>query len=158
MNKHGVKRERRLHYKAGICDGITRRIGYRIDVRTPPYAEKEMRVRHDRSRLPLGISGNPLWPLEELHNLRKTRFVAEAEFTALSIDALRSKTESSPASTPGNTQIGTAPLGWHFMRLREFPIPTLVGGMPWRFRDHPGYPLVPEAELNRLDLAALDRP
>jgi AcrR family transcriptional regulator len=37
----------------------------------------------DRSRLPLSISGNPLWPLEELRNLRTPPVVAEAEETKL---------------------------------------------------------------------------
>jgi hypothetical protein len=115
------------------------------------------RRAEDRSGLPLSISGNPLWPLEELHNLRKPRFVADPELTPLAIEALRSKTESSSASTPDNTHIGTATLDRPFVRLREFPIPPLVGGMPWRFRDHGGCRIVPDPEFTPLDLAFFRR-
>src|SRR5580700_57032 len=93
------------------------------------------RRAEDRSGLPLSISGNPLWPLEELHNLRRPRFVAEPEVTPLAIDALRSKTESSPAATLHNTDVGTPTSDRPFVHLREFRIPPLVSGMPWRFRD-----------------------
>src|SRR5258708_25982170 len=111
--------------------------------------KKCIRVRRaeDRSRLPLSISGNTLGPLEDLQNLRKPGFVADPEVTPLAIDALRSKTESSSAPTPDNTQIGTPTLEWPFVRVREFPIPPLVGGMPWRFRDHGGCRIVPDPEF-----------
>ena len=125
----------------------------------PMLKEKRIRFRRaeDRSGLPLSISGNPLWPLEELHHLRKPRFVADPEVTPLAIDALRSKTESSSASTPDNTHIGTVTLDQRFVRLRGFPIPPLVGGMPWRFRDHGGCRIVPDPEFAPLELALFRR-
>jgi hypothetical protein len=116
-----------------------------------------VRRQHDHSRLPLSISGNPLWPLEELYDLRKRRFVAEPEFTPLTLDALRSKTEGASASSCDATQISTATLSRPFLRHSGFPIPGLVGGLPWRFRDQNGSPVVPEIELNGLDISALSR-
>ena len=49
---------------------------------------KCIRVRSDPSRRGGWLAGNPLWPLEELHDLRNPRFVADPEFTPFDIDAL----------------------------------------------------------------------
>jgi hypothetical protein len=108
-------------------------------------------------RLPLSISGNPLWPLEELHNLYEPRFVADPEFTPLAVGALTCETEDIPASVSDGVQIGPSRLRHHSMGIREFPIPRLVGGMPWRFRDQSGCPIVPEAEFVPLDISAFGR-
>jgi hypothetical protein len=43
---------------------------------------------------------------------------------------------------------------WYALR-REFPIPPLVAGLPWRFAQHPQGPVVPEAEFAPLDLPSL---
>jgi hypothetical protein len=53
--------------------------------------EKEfIRLRNGqaRGRLSLSVSGNPLWPLEELRNLRNPPFVADPEFAPVVIGAL----------------------------------------------------------------------
>jgi hypothetical protein len=52
--------------------------------------EKFIRIRSEPKPrcLSLGVSGNPLWPLEELRNLRNPPFVADPEFTPFAIDAL----------------------------------------------------------------------
>jgi hypothetical protein len=49
---------------------------------------KFIRVRSDPRRLCRYQAGDPLWPLEELHDLHKPPFVAEPEFTPFDIDAL----------------------------------------------------------------------
>jgi hypothetical protein len=65
------------------------------------------------------LAENPLWPLEELRNLR---FVADPEFSPLALDNLRSE---SPAST---AKVRASRLS---AIRREFPIPHLVTGLPW---------------------------
>jgi hypothetical protein len=40
---------------------------------------------------------------------------------------------------------------------REFPIPRLVAGLPWRFAQHIERPVVPEAEFAALDLSYISR-
>jgi hypothetical protein len=54
----------------------------------------------DRLCLPLRISGNPLWPLEELRNLRNPPVVADPEFTPLAIDALGCRAKDAFALAP----------------------------------------------------------
>jgi hypothetical protein len=110
-----------------------------------------------RRRLPLSISGNPLWPLEELHNLRQRRFVADSEFTPLALGALRDEAEAALASGPDGGQTGLSGSKHRSMGVWEFPVPPLLGGIPWRFRDQSGCPIVPETEFVRLDTSAFGR-
>ena len=58
---------------------------------------KFIRARSYPRRLGRYQAGNPLWPLEELHDLHKPPFVAEPEFTPFDIDALRCNPQSVPA-------------------------------------------------------------
>src|SRR5271165_4421145 len=106
---------------------------------------KFIRVRSDRRRLGRYQAGNPLWPLEELHDLHKPPFVAEPEFAPFDIDALRCNLQSAPA-LPGSCTV-----------RREFPIPQLVAGLTWRFAQHIKRPVVPEVEFAPLDLRYVSR-
>ena len=117
--------------------------------------KKCIRVRRaqGRSCLPLSISGNPFWPLEELRNLRNPPVVADPEFTPLVIDALGCQAKDAFPSAPDSTQVKT-PVGRRSsVGRREFRIPHLVGGMPWRFREQSGCRIVPDPEFTPLDLA-----
>jgi hypothetical protein len=88
-------------------------------------------------RKPNRCLANPLWPLEELRDLRNRPFVADPEFTPVDIDALRPHDRSVFAS-PSKTQ---------------FPIPRLVSGLPWRFAENILSPIVPDVEFAPLDLS-----
>jgi hypothetical protein len=59
-----------------------------------------VRRAQGRSCLPLSISGNPFWPLEELRNLRNPPVVADPEFTPLVIGALGCQAKGAFASAP----------------------------------------------------------
>jgi hypothetical protein len=111
----------------------------------------------DRSWLPLSISGNPLWPLEELRNLRTPPVVAEAELTPLAIDALGGKAKEAFASALDGTQVKWRVGRYSFVERTEFRIPLLVGGMPWRFRGQSGCRIVPDPEFVPLDHSFLSR-
>jgi hypothetical protein len=49
---------------------------------------KIIRVRNDARRRRRYLNGNPLWPLEELYDLRNPPFVADPEFTPFDVHAL----------------------------------------------------------------------
>ena len=103
---------------------------------------KFIRVRVDPRRHRY-LAANPLWTLEELRNLHNPPFVADPEFTPFKIDALECDTKSVPA-------LRSDPSG-----RREFPIPPLVGGLPWRCAEYIKRSAVPEAEFVRLDLSCI---
>jgi hypothetical protein len=120
---------------------------------------KWLRVRRaqDRGCLPLSISGNPLWPLEELRNLRDPAVVADPEFTPLAIDALGSQAKGAFAPVLGTSQV-KPPVGQRsFAGRKEYRIPHLVGGMPWRFRAPSGCRIVPDPEFGPLDFSFFRR-
>ena len=98
---------------------------------------KFVRARKDPRRRRY-LAANPLWTLEELRNLRIPPFVADPEFTPFEIDALGCDPQSVPA-----------------LLSREFPIPPLVGGLPWRYAENIKRPVVPEAEFAPLDLSCI---
>lgn len=111
----------------------------------------------DRSCLPLSISGNPLWPLEELRNLRTPPVVAGPELTPLAIGALRGQAKEAFAPALDGTQVKWR-VGRHsFVGRTEFRIPLLVGGMPWRFQGQSGCRIVPDPEFVPLDRSFLSR-
>jgi hypothetical protein len=111
----------------------------------------------DRSCLPLSISGNPLWPLEELRNLRTQPVVAEAELTPLAIDALGGQAKEAFAPALSGIQVKWR-VGRHsFLGRTKFRIPLLIGGMPWRFQGQSGCRIVPDPEFVSLDLSFLSR-
>jgi hypothetical protein len=58
-----------------------------------------VRCEQEPSCLPLSISGNPLWPLEELRNLRNPPVVVDPEFTPLAIEALGCQTKNAVGPT-----------------------------------------------------------
>ena len=91
---------------------------------------------------------NPLWPLQELHDLRNPPFVADPEFTPLDLDALGCDPKSAPAS-PKHRRLYTF--------RREFPIPRLVTGLPWRYSQYINSPVVPEGEFPPLNLSYISR-
>lgn len=107
---------------------------------------KSVRARNDpRNRRYL--AANPLWTLEELRNLHNPPFVAEPEFTPFEIDALGCHPKSASA----------LPSDRSHTVLREFPIPPLVGGLPWRYAEHIKRPVVPDPEFAPLDLSCIGR-
>jgi hypothetical protein len=117
---------------------------------------KFTRVRSDPRRQSR-LAGNPLWPLEELHDLRNPPFVADPEFTPFDIDAFGCDPKSTPASPSDPTQVRPSKHRRLYTVRREFPIPRLVAGPPWRFAQHIERPVVPEAEFAPLDLSYISR-
>ena len=102
---------------------------------------------------------NPLWPLEELRDLRDPLFVADPEFTSFKIDALRSDLQTSGLASRGVRQARRPAKSKFYRFRREFSIPPLVTGLPWRYDRQINPPPVPEAELTRIDLSYIgDRP
>jgi hypothetical protein len=99
------------------------------------------RVRNEPKRRGCSLAGNPLWPLEDLRNLRRPPFVADPEFTPFAIEALGSRPQNS----------------FSFTARREFPIPKLVSGLPWRFVEQTRRPVVPESDFTPLDLSYVNR-
>jgi len=100
---------------------------------------------------------NPLWPLEELHDLRDPLFVADPEFTPFKIEALRRDSQTSDLSSVDAVQL-RSPVKSPFYRFkREFPIPELVAGLPWRYAHHISPPVVPDGEFLPLDLSCISR-
>jgi hypothetical protein len=96
---------------------------------------KFVRVRNDPRRRRY-LAANPLWTLEELRNLHDPPFVADPEFTPFEIDALGCAPQNRPgiASDPPQVRPSKHPR-LHAVR-REFPIPPLVGGLPWRYAEY----------------------
>jgi hypothetical protein len=91
---------------------------------------------------------NPLWPLEELRDLRDPPFVADPEFAPFKIEALRYDSQTSDVSSIESP----------FYRFkREFPIPKLVTGLPWRYLPHIDAITAPEGDFVPLDLSWLSK-
>lgn len=90
-------------------------------------------------------AANPLWTLEELRNLRNPPFVADPEFTPFDIDALGCHPKSASA----------LPSDRPYSVRREYPIPPLVGGLPWRYAEYIKRPVVAETEFTPLDLSCI---
>jgi hypothetical protein len=90
---------------------------------------------------------NHLWPLEELRDLGDPPFVADPEFTRFDIDALRSQDRriSAPTLARRSGHLGSY--------TREFPIPPLVSGLPWRCAQPITLAVVPDAEFAPLKLS-----
>jgi len=115
---------------------------------------KFVRVRNDPRRRRY-LAANPLWTLEELRNLRNPPFVADPEFIPFEIDALGPDPKSAPALPSDPTQVRPSKHRRLHTVRREFPIPALVGGLPWRYAEHIKRPAVPEAEFAPLDLSCI---
>jgi hypothetical protein len=91
---------------------------------------------------------NPLWPLEELHDLRDPLFVADPKFTPFNIEALGCVSQTSDVPSVESP----------FYRFkREFPIPKLVTGLAWRYFPHINAITAPEGEFVPLDLSCLSK-
>jgi hypothetical protein len=118
---------------------------------------KIIRARSDARRRDRYLAGNPLWPLEELYDLRNPPFVADPEFTPFDIHALGCDPKSAPASPSDPTQVRPSKHRHLYTVRREFPIPQLVAGLPWRFAQHIRRSVVPEAEFAPLDLSYISR-
>jgi hypothetical protein len=101
------------------------------------------------------LAANPLWTLEELRNLRNPPFVTDPEFTPFDIDALGADPQSVPALLSEPTQVRPSKHRRLHTVGREFPIPPLVGGLPWRYAENIKRPVVPEAEFAPLDLSCI---
>jgi hypothetical protein len=108
---------------------------------------KIIRVRNDARRRRRYLTGNPLWPLEELYDLRNPPFVADPNsLPSMSmLSDVTPKTRWRRPSDPG--QVPPSEHGCSHTVRRKFPIPQLVAGLPWRFAEHIRGPVVPEAEF-----------
>jgi hypothetical protein len=115
---------------------------------------KFVRARKDPRRHRYLVA-NPLWTLEELRNLRNPPFVADPEFTPFDIDALGCDPKSVPALLSESTQVRPSKHRRLHTVGREFPIPPLVGGLPWRYAENIKRPVVPESEFAPLDLSCI---
>ena len=115
---------------------------------------KSVRVRNDPGRRRY-LAANPLWTLEELRNLRNPPFVADPEFTPFEIDALGCDPPSVSASPSNPAQVRASKHRRLHTVRREFPIPPLVGGLPWRYVEYIKRPVVAEAEFAPLDLSRI---
>jgi len=87
------------------------------------FQRKSLQAGPERRRLGRYIAANPLWPLEELRDLRNPPFVPDPEYSPLDIRALGPHPEdpAAPPSVPARVH----PLKhrrFHTVR-REFPIP-----------------------------------
>jgi hypothetical protein len=109
------------------------------------WRRKSIQVGSDPRRRGRYQTANPLWTLEELRDLRHPPFVADAGFTPFDIDALGAGPQSVPA------QIRSSKRGRLYSVRRDFPIPHLVAGLPWRFVPHLKGPVVPEVDFAPLD-------
>ena len=134
--------------------GIWTRIGGPRECKALLMAQRKfIRVRSDSRRRGRYLLANPLWPLEELRDLRNPPFVADPEFTPFDVAGLRCDPKSAPASPSDSTQVRpTKRRRLHTVR-REFPIPQLVAGLPWRFTQRIKLPVVSEVEFASLDLS-----
>jgi len=101
-------------------------------------------------------AANPLWTLEELHDLRHPPFVADPEFTPFDLNALGADPQSASTSPSNSTQVCPSERQRFYTVRREFAIPHLVAGLPWRFARHLKGPVVPEAEFAPLDLSYIN--
>jgi hypothetical protein len=99
---------------------------------------------------------NPLSPLEELRDLRDPPFVADPEFTSFNIDALRGDSQSSVSSVDLR-QFRPPERSRLYRFRRQFPIPQLVTGLPWRYARQNSPAIVPEGEFIPLDLSYISR-
>ena len=96
---------------------------------------------------------NPLWPLEELRDLRDPLFAADPEFTPFDIEALGRDSQTSDVFLVHAGQLLSPVKSPLYQFEREFPIPKLVTGLPWRYAQHITPPVVPEGEFLPLDLS-----
>jgi hypothetical protein len=117
---------------------------------------KFVQVRSDPRRRRY-LTANPLWTLEELHDLRNPPFVADPKFTPFEIDALGCDPKSAPAPSSDLKQARPAKHRRLYTIRREFQLPQLVGGLPWRYAGHTRGPIVPEVELAPLDVSQIGR-
>ncbi len=118
---------------------------------------KIIRVRNDTRRRRRYLPSNPLWPLEELYDLRNPPFVADPEFTPFDVDALGCDPKNALASPSEPAQVPPSEHGCSHTIRRKLPIPQLVAGLPWRFAQHIRRPVVPEAEFAPLDLSYISQ-
>ena len=115
------------------------------------FKRKSMRTKTDRrSRY---IAANPLWPLEELHDLRSPPLVPDPEFSPLDIRALGRDAKGTVALPTDPSRVQPSKRRRLYTFRREFPIPHLVSGLPWRFAQHLRPPVVPESEFSPFDLS-----
>ena len=85
---------------------------------------------------------NPLWPLAELGNLSKPRFIADPEFTSFDLTAMCRDDCRASASLPSEDQA--------FQSV--FPIPRLVTGLPWRYAKNTTTPVLPDPDFVPFEL------
>jgi hypothetical protein len=118
---------------------------------------RSVRVTSEPKRRGWSRVGNPLWPLEDLRNLRSPPFVADPEFTPFTIDAFGREPKGALASASDPTRIRPSQRQRLCTGQRQIQIPRLVAGIPWRFAPQIGNPIVPETEFTPLDLSHISR-
>jgi hypothetical protein len=96
-------------------------------------------------------------PFKVLHDLHNPPFVADPEFTPLNVGTLVCNSKNAPSSPIGPTRVCHSKHRRLSTVRREFPIPQLVSGLPWRFAQDIERPVVPETESAPLDLSYIGR-
>jgi hypothetical protein len=90
---------------------------------------------------------NPLWPLAELGDLSKPRFIADPGFTSFDLTALCRDDRRASASLPSKDQA--------FQSASS--IPRLVMGLPWRFAKNTTTPVLPDPDFAPFELGYIAR-
>jgi hypothetical protein len=99
---------------------------------------------------------NPLWTLEELHDLRHPPFVADTEFARFDLDALvHNDSQRASLLSSKATRHPVSERGKRFKAA--FPVPPLVAGLPWRFVKDTQRPVFPDPLFAPFDLRYIDR-
>ena len=120
------------------------------------FQRKSLQSGPKRRKLGRYIAANPLWPLEELHDLRNPPFVPDPEFSPLDIRSLGPTRKGAVAPPTDLPRLHPSQhRRFHAVR-RGFPIPHLVLGLPWRFAEHVKSPVVPESKFSPFDLSHIN--
>jgi hypothetical protein len=111
--------------------------------------QKSAMPKRDRNIRGLYLA-NLFWPLQELRNLRNPPFVPEPEFTRFDVNPLQSQRRT-PRGLLNLSTHHCPPTSARFFKV-NYPMPSMVSGLPWRFAKSTEYPVVPDPQFTRLDL------
>jgi hypothetical protein len=99
---------------------------------------------------------NPLWPLEELRDLRDAPFVADPVFAQFDLNALGG--DDCRGASSSSSKAPRCHLSKRGRLVKaEFPIPALVAGLPWRFAKGMQRPVLPDPDFASFDLCYIPR-
>ena len=99
---------------------------------------------------------NPLWPLEELRDLRDPPFVADPVFTRFDLHTLGRDDCRGASLSSSKAPRSHLPKRGRLVKA-EFPIPPLVTGLPWRFAKGMQCPVLPDPDFAPFDLCYIPR-